>query len=1065
MNIIKLKTLFNFTALLSILAILGAQPVLSQSNDWEDELVIGKNKIAAHATMYSFKSTSQALVGDRSNSKRFKSLNGNWQFQFADKHESLPNDFYSAGYDAASWKSIDVPSCWEMRGYGTPIYTNSVYPFSPNPPKIDRDNPGGAYIKEFTIDETWNNHQIILHFGGVSSAFYLWVNGKMVGYSQDSRLPAEFNITKYVKSGKNSLAVKVIRWSDGSYLEDQDHWRMSGIHREVYLMARPNVFIADFATRALLDNNYQHGKLQLRPEIENKSQIDLSGWTLEAQLYESDVSIFKSPLKIDVKKITEESYPQRDNVNFQLMEEKVSNPLKWSAEKPNLYRLVLTLKDNSGKEIEAVGTYIGFRKVEIKGSVLLINGKKVKMKGVNRHDHSHINGKTVSRKEMFRDIQLLKQFNFNAVRTSHYPNDPYFYDLCDKYGIYVMDEANIESHGVRGKLANRPTWRNAIVSRMVNVVQRDKNHPSVISWSMGNESGTGPNFAAAAGWVKDFDPTRFIHYEGAQGDPTSPAYNESSKRPPRFTPFVGNPTDRPFVDVISRMYPPPAILEKLANSPYAKRPIVMCEYAHAMGNSLGNFKEYWDVIRKYDNIMGGYIWDWTDQGILQKNKEKGDYWAYGGDFGDKPNSNNFCINGVVASDQSPKPEIWECKKVMQPFETVQSEGFEFITYNEAYFTNLNEYELRWQLQEDGRTIQSGKQNAPDCNPGQTVRYSLPIRPASYKSDKTYILLVSFHTKKNQDWASAGHEVAWNEFVLKENTSHASPIARGRLTLTENEEAWTIASATFTAVVSKKTGLLSSVASRKGNMIKGPITPNFWRVATDNDNAGGNKLSKEIKVWKTATSMLKLSNVELVNANQNEVHIRTVFALDALIKSLEINYVVKNNGQIKFETHLQKIEGAPELPRYGFSTRLNKNLNRTTFFGKGPHDTYWDRQTGAKTSLYTSSSDKLAYHYVRPQENGNKSKAKWVEISGGKSNTLTIKGNPTFDFSIWPYSQEDLANAKHVNEFPSSDFNLLNIDYKQIGVGGNDSWSEIASPLPEYRLSNAAYTFDFILEID
>ncbi len=687
--------------LITLILILFTSTLFAQNKDWEDPTFIAKNKMPARATSYSFKTADDALAGDRDNS-RMLSLNGNWKFNFSAKPEDRPADFYKT--DVSGWDDIEVPSCWEMKGYGVPIYKNVGYNFRPNPPFITRDNEVGSYVKTFTVPEDWNNQRLILHFGGVSSAMYVWVNGKKVGYSQGSRLPAEFDITNFVKSGENNVAVEVYRWSDGFYLEDQDHWRMSGLHREVIILAQPKVAIDDFFVRTRLDNNYQDALLQIRPTITRTTPDEINGWTLEAELFsENNEAVLSEPIKKDVKRIVYERYPHRDNVYFGLMEEKIISPEKWSAEKPVLYTLVLSLKDADGNLVEARSSKIGFREVEIKDGQLLVNGKSIKLYGVNRHDHDHINGKTVSREDLEQDVLLMKRFNFNAVRTSHYPNDAYFYDMCDKYGVYVMDEANIETHGLAGYLTNQSEWHMAFQDRVVRMVERDKNHASIISWSLGNESGCGPNHAAAAGWIKDFDPTRFIHYEGAQGQPEHPDYN-------RKLGFYANPTDPAYVDVISRMYANLELLEGLARSPYINRPIVECEYAHAMGNSLGNFQEYWDLMHSYPNLIGGYIWDWIDQGLVMKDENDKEFFAYGGDHSDEANDNNFCMNGVIASDRTPKPQTWEAKYVMQPLKitAVDLEKGLVRVLSRFSFSNISEYNFKWTLSEDSTEIQSGK---------------------------------------------------------------------------------------------------------------------------------------------------------------------------------------------------------------------------------------------------------------------------------------------------------------------------------------------------------------------
>ena len=581
--------------------------LVKAQNDWENELVFEKNKMQARVPSYSFTSVTDALVGNRDKS-RLKSLNGNWKFNFVEKSENRPLDFMASDFKGNNnWKDIEVPSNWELKGYGQPIYTNIVYPFTPNildttlkfdwrgpqppmPPKIYRDNPVGSYFRDFEIPTDWKDQSIIIHFGGVTSAFYIWVNGKEVGYSQGSCLTAEFDITNFVKSGKNRVAVQVFRWSDGSYLEDQDMWRLSGIHREVLLMAQPKIALNDFFVRTKFEVNLKDAKLEIRPSVWMQTDISqLKGYTISADLYDAThTKVLTKTMMVSAEKVYNERWPPRDINKWAFMEATVSNPRKWSAEDPYLYQLVFTVSNAKGEVVEARSEKIGFRKVEFgKNNELLINGKMVKIMGVNRHDHDPIKGKALSHEDMRQDVIQMKRFNFNAVRTAHYPNDPYFLELCNEYGLYVMDEANIECHHLGSYIPQQPSWAAPILTRVFRMVERDKNEPSVISWSLGNESGTGPAFAAAAAWVKDFDPSRFIHYEGAQGDPEDLNYKEGIAYEVNKTDSYANPDDKNYVDVLSRMYPDHAQLLNMANNPAITRPIILWVAWESFGILLG----------------------------------------------------------------------------------------------------------------------------------------------------------------------------------------------------------------------------------------------------------------------------------------------------------------------------------------------------------------------------------------------------------------------------------------------------------------------------------------------
>ncbi|NLY24551.1 MAG: DUF4981 domain-containing protein, partial [Bacteroidales bacterium] len=1006
----------------------------AQPKNFENPRFISENKLEPHSTYYTFPSEAEALASDREQSPWIKFLNGDWKFYFSPDTAYVPAGFAEAGFAVDRWDDIDVPSCWEMRGYGTPIYTNSVYPFPVNPPFIERENPVGIYVKEFSIPEGWDNQEVILHFGGVSSAFNLWVNGQKAGYSQDSRLPAEFNITPFLHADNNRITVQVYRWSDGSYLEDQDHWRMSGIHREVFMMARPKVHLADFTVRTRFDDTYRNAWLQIRPVIENLNQTNLDGWTVEARLYDADRrEVLEQPLTVPANSIYKERYPHRNTVYFGIMETLIENPRQWSAEHPYLYTLSLCLKNGSGEEVEAFASKIGFREVELQEGRLLVNGQEVKLKGVNRHDHSQLNGKTVSREEMRTDVLLMKRFNINAVRTSHYPNDPYFYDLCDEYGLYVIDEANIETHGVGGLLSNNTRWAYAFLDRVIRMVERDKNHPSIIFWSLGNESGCGPNHAAAAGWVKDFDPTRYVHYEGAQGNPEHPAYiKPGAQQQPQY---MANPTDPNYVDVLSRMYPTPAQLEGLAVSPYIKRPIIACEYAHAMGNSLGNLKEYWDIIHRYPNLIGAFIWDWMDQGLRQTDENGREYWAYGGDFGDTPNDANFCINGIVAADQTPHPALWEVKKIFQDVSTtLRSKGqFNVNILNRYSHSDLSHLELHWKLLANGETVQSGTERIPPCLPGASMDISLGMRSYHPDPEREYILEVNYLLKSETLWAPKGYELAWDQMIVNTPSTVPTLVTEGNLTTEILDDGIRVSGRRFTATFQKSSGALISYLNNGTEMLKEPLLPNFWRVPTDNDLAAGNQLFRSMRVWKDAAGKTELISWKVTEKEGlTEIHGR--YRLPVENSTLGLTYKISGNGSLQTEMTINKGKETPPLPSLGMQFAVADDFTEAAFYGKGPHESYWDRKEGARLGLYHIPVNDLSYLYVRPQENGNHSDVRWLQLQG-KKGQLTVIGIFSFDFSVWSWSPENLEKATHINELETRDAYTVNIDYKQMGLGG------------------------------
>ncbi|TRX54860.1 DUF4981 domain-containing protein [Fulvivirga sp. M361] len=1046
---------------------LEATGQMMQPDWWENQHVFGVNKLPARATSYSYEDTKTALMGDREDA-RVLMLNGQWQFEFAAREQDKSDEFYKEDFDFKSWKTIEVPSCWEMKGYGTPIYTNSTYPFTADPPFIDRDNPVGSYIKEFELPVEWQDKEVILHFGGVSSAFYCWVNGAFVGYSQDSRLPVEFTISELLRPGKNTLAVRVYRWSDGSYLEDQDHWRMSGIHREVMLLAQPEITINDFFVRTKLDSTYSNALLQVRPEINLSKDIKSKDYTITAQLFnqENDPVLAKE-LKLNADAVTNEFYPQRDNVYFGLLEAEIREVITWNAETPYLYTLVLSLIDKSGNTVEARSAKIGFRDVRFsKSGALLINGVPVKLIGVNRHDHSPAGGKTVTREEMKQDVFLLKQNNFNSIRTSHYPNDPYLYDLCDKYGIYVIDEANIESHGVRGALANDPSWAASMMDRVVRMVERDKNHASIISWSFGNESGCGPTFAGMSGYVRDFDPTRFIHYEGAQGDPNHPEYTKvgSDKYRTYNEKYYANPTDPAYVDVLSRMYPSLEQLKEMATSPYINRPIVLCEYAHSMGNSLGNLQEYWDIIYSHENLIGGYIWDMIDQGIERTAKNGKKYFAYGGDFGDVPNDKNVSINGIFNSDKSLRPQTYECKYVFQPvvISAVDVEKGVIALENRFNFTNLSSYHFTWEVVESGHTVQKGEFKGPDIESGEKGEVQLKYKNIRQKKGHDYWVQIKMFSGERKDWADTGYLVAEEQLMIKDNDPILKPLAATAPQMDEDEKTISLTGSKFRVVFDKQLGALSELTFQGKEVIKKPLLPNLWRPATDNDGWGWGTHEK-LAVWEKARSNMK---VESINAQQRgkliEVSVKRSVPNAAQI---EEKYTIDGNGTIEVNFDIQIDGSAPEMIRVGMQTGINKDFVKTRFYGKGPHENYIDRNRSAFKGVYAMPTNALTESYVKPQECGNRTGVEWLEMKTDNGEMLKIEARDKIAFAVWPFSEENLAASNFTWELEDAGYYTLNIDLVQAGVGGIDSWSMKARPIDIYRLLEKSYSYGFRLSFE
>ncbi|WP_297090360.1 glycoside hydrolase family 2 TIM barrel-domain containing protein [uncultured Draconibacterium sp.] len=1063
------------------LLLLCSSTFLFAQKDWENEAFFERNKLKARVASYSYLNADDALEGKRENS-RMKSLNGTWKFRFVEDDEQRPLDFMEKDFAGSNWDDIEVPSNWELKGYGQPIYTNIVYPFTPNildttlqfdwkgpqppmPPTIYRDNPVGSYFRDFEVPDEWQNESIILHFGGVTSAFYLWINGREVGYSQGSCLAAEFDITAFVKPGKNRVAVQVFKWSDGSYLEDQDMWRLSGIHREVLLLAQPKIALNDFYVRTSFDANYRNAKLEIRPRVWVQSNdVNLDGWKITAQLFdETNNPVLDNELSCAVKDVYFERWPARDITTFAFMKADVRAPKKWTAETPHLYTLLFEVKNPDGEVIEARTQKIGFRKIEFsKDNALLVNGKPVKIMGVNRHDHSATNGKALTRDEMRKDVELLKQFNFNAVRTSHYPNDPYFLELCNQYGLYVMDEANIETHHLGGFIPQSPNWTAALMSRVYRMVERDKNEPCIISWSLGNESGTGPAFAAAAAWVRDFDPSRFIHYEGAQGDPTHPLFKENWGYKTTSSPTFANPTDPQYVDVLSRMYPDLSQLINMSENAHINRPVIMCEYLHAMGNSIGGLNDWWNEINERPNLIGGYIWDMIDQGLEKEGPNGQLFYAYGGDFGDIPNDQNFCMNGVFASNRTPNPHAWECKYVFQPvvFEAVDASAGLVRIINRFSFTNLRNYEIRYSIAENGKIIESGALPEYDIAAGESAVLQVPFKNADLKTNAENILRLSLHEKNKRLWCNAGFEVAKQQLPLttipamKEYSSES----KNTIELKENDTEIVVAARDFSVSISKRTGDLFSFKKDGEELLMAPLQPNFTRPAADNDVRGAstNYIAKSKAFWTQRLKVRKAENIKIVQETD-----KVIINIDVETGEnvgLNINYIIFNDGTIKVKSELETSPDVPDLIRFGMTMGIPYKLKNASFYGNGPFENYPDRKSAAELGVYNFKTYNLFNSYAQPQENGNRTETRWLKVFGDdKKHGIEVNGNPEFGFSIWPYAAGNIDKAKHPFELKKQGFYTLNIHLTQAGLGGT-----LSNILPEYELNARKYSLEFTI---
>jgi beta-galactosidase len=1040
-------------------------PGIYVEEPWHDPLVCGINREPARATAYSFATPEDALRCFREYASRWMTLNGAWDFYYSKSREKAPKDFYRSR--VSGWDKIEVPSNWELKGYGMPIYKSAVYPFRPvNPPWTPGDdNPVGSYQRSFTIPKAWKGMNVTLHFGGVSSAFRVWVNGCFLGYGEDSCLPSEFNVTPYLAEGENILSVEVMRWSDGSYLEDQDHWRLSGIHREVLLLAEPKLRIADFHWQAKLDSNDRDAVLSIRPRLENLAGDTVRGTLLKAMLYDGDRKpLFREPLMISAGKVINESYPRLDNVKFGLLEAKIDNPRKWSDEEPYLYTLVLWLEEESGMITEAKSCRVGFRSIRFseENGKLLINGRETYLRGVNRHDHDPVKGKALSREDILKDVRQIKQFNFNCIRTSHYPNDPWFYELCDEYGILVIDEANLETHGLGGKLSNDPLWIHAHMERVTRMVLRDKNHPCVIFWSLGNEAGRGPATAAMAAWVHDFDITRPVHYEPAQGShqlegyipPGEPGY------PVDHAHRIQVPKDQYYVDMVSRFYPALFTPGLLVEQPGDDRPVIFVEYAHSMGNSTGNLKEFWDIFRATPRIIGGCIWDYKDQGLLKTDSCGTGYYAYGGDFGEKLHDSNFCLNGIVASDGRPKPAIYECKRVFQPVGCEYPGQGRIRISNRHAVKSLAGYDVMLTFRENGFEIATLKLPDMHVAAGADSVIDISARVPALKSGNEYHAELRFLLKEAVPWAPAGFVVAACQFPM-------TGLARGRiqhgklpaLTTREDEPHIVITGKGFRILFDRRNGALASLTSGGEEVVVGPLLPSFTRPLTDNDRRGW-KPHLIMEEWYQGKPLLK--NIALLTPEFGTVKVKSRYSVIAGKAEADVIYTVAGNGTVKVTCELHADTGLPFLPKVGMQCAIHNDLRTVTWFGRGEPENYCDRRTGMDAAVYTLPLAQFLEPYVMPQENGNRTDVRWMYLSDNSSGGLLVVADSLLSMSARPYTDAMIHGARHTHELREAGFITLNIDLVQMGVGGNDTWSDVARPAAPYMIPAGEYSCTFYL---
>ena len=1017
----------------------------SYANDWENEQIIGMNKEAGHAHFHPYESRKLAFENDRSKSTNYKLLNGDWKFNWVPTPDKRPIGFYKEEFDTSNWGTIPVPSNVELHGHGTPIYINTRYPFKRNPPYVmgepEKDwttykerNPVSSYKHSFSAPSSWKDKEVFIHFGGVASAMYLWINGEKVGYSQGSRTPAEFNISKYIRFDKpNTIAVEVYKYSDGSYLECQDFWRLSGIFRGVFVWARDKVGVRDFTVNTVLTNNYKQAKLSISTQLVNNFKNKYNS-KLKAELLDgsgASVHTFNE----------EEIVVEANSSNTHIFKATIKNPELWSAESPTLYTLLLTLK-RDGEEVAYIPHRIGFREAQIKNQVFLINGQPAFVKGVNRHEHDPDLGHVPTLKRMLEDIQLMKRNNINAVRTSHYTNDPRWYELCDQYGLYVCAESNVESHGMNGMaynkdtFANKPTWGRAHHDRFERMFNLVRNHASVVSWSPGNESNNGINFKKIAEWVKenDGDKRPFVYERGGIGNNTdmyAPMY-------PSVEHIIAYGKGEA-VDWHSHSYGPDF---KTGEEPLDKRiPAIMCEFSHAMGNSVGGLKEYTDAFRKYPKLQGGYIWDWVDQGLYKTNEDGVKILAYGNDFGDNPHDGNFCLNGLTHPERFGNPALAEVRKLYQDIHIRKTQnGYE--VYNEFLFTNLNEFDAYYTFEQDGKVMSKVQLGELNVAPGKTMPLFISSIPST-KNGEITTLNFYFTLKEDKIWAEKGYLIAQDQFILADDTNQSSLGKDSENVKLDDRKNELLLTAGKVAVsINKKSGFITSYSNNGKKLICSPLKPNFWRAPTLNGRSGILSASKHLLNITDNVIVKEIVTQDL----ENGITVTSILELPVNLKDKKLSipctlkYHISNDGELSIEMATEISKELPTIGNFGHVMRLGltaetpAEFSKISWLGRGPQENYHDRNAGTPIGRYELPINKFFPAYIRPQECANRTDSKWFSLTDNNNQGLIIGTETQFDFAAWPFAQGDLFNFAHYAELPKGKNITFCVDKDTAGVG-------------------------------
>ncbi len=1042
----------------------------------------GMSRLPNRSPLFPFAKEADAAKAGRDRGPWYLSLNGDWKFRYSESPNDVPEDYMNPRFKDTSWDKIDVPSCWDMRGYDYPHYTNVQMPWPNMPPTVPDRNPTGIYRRTFEVPKEWGGRRTVLHFDGVESCFIAFVNGHTLGFSKDSRGSTEFDVTPYVKPGKNQITVLVIKWSDSSFIEDQDHWWHAGIVRSVYLYSTGENYIADVHATATLDETFTDGLLKLEMTA-GFSKVRNKEWKFQVKLYNAKgKQVLDSPAMVKPG-VDEYCFVAKDrNRVFATTELRIKNVTPWNAEAPYLYTMTVTLLDEKGREQEAVAVRIGFRTIEIKSRQMLINGQPVQINGVNRHEHDELNGRSVSEELARRDLMVMKQFNINAVRTSHYPAAPEFYDLCDECGFYVFDEANIENHEFFYDLCANPNWALAYLDRAVRMVMRDKNHPSVIVWSLGNESGVGANHAAMAGWIRFFDPSRPIHYERA-------CYSKDGAWLPN--------RQRELTDIICPMYPSiDSIIKWACTQTDDDRPFIMCEFNHAMGNSNGCLKEYFDAFENYHGLQGGFIWEWLDHGIKLKDKNGKYYWVYGGDFGDEPNDSNFVADGLVWPDRTPHPGMYELKKLAQPVkvEVIDLHSGRLLVTNRKYFTDLSGFKITWELTVDGKVVQHGKMPVLNTPPRPMSEYSdavrengyihyfmngkpysateiqLPIVPPEMTYGQECHLKISFALAQKTWWAEAGYEVAWEQFEMPFGATKNVPALpqRGQLATKKAKRSISVNLGALGIDFNDSSELIDIKLGGEKLVEAGPKL-NLVRGSTDNDAIKAFTIAKK----QTNKAFYKWTEYGLYDFELKSQRISSEKSGDEFIVAVNSRHAgpriksgvthsqihrISADGIIRVENVFDVEAEILDLPRLGVVLELPSHLDQVEYFGRGPQENHIDRNAGYPVGLYRSTVDEMHVPYIMPQENGNRTEVRWVALSGknGKAGLL-ICAPDCMEFSVSRFSARQLVDKWHDNELVDEGKIYLKLDYRQRGIGTASCGPDT---LEKYRFGAGKYSFRY-----